>query len=120
MAVKTMNLRRDDRCVSCAIALAAGTMARWDSDAKTVTCLACAGASDSPPQPKPAGALDAGTAGESARLEFERRHAKRETQIEAKWGTGRLGRIAKFLSDDPQSTTAWKTGAAGEERVAAV
>jgi hypothetical protein len=33
-----------------------------------------------------------------------------------KWG--RLAWIAKFLSDDPQSITAWKKGSSGEERVA--
>lgn len=57
------------------------------------------------------------TPGTSARKEFERRHAKRERQIEETWGTGRLGRIAKFLSDDPQTTTASAKGAHGEVRV---
>lgn len=65
-------------------------------------------------------AIDTGVAGLSARKEHERRRAKREAQIENKWGTGRLGRIAKALSDDPQSTKAWAQGAAGEERVAKV
>lgn len=65
-------------------------------------------------------AIDAGIAGLSARKEHERRRAKREARLEEKWGTGRLGRIAKALSDDPQSTKAWAQGAAGEERVAKV
>jgi hypothetical protein len=64
--------------------------------------------------------INGGTPGASARLEFERRHAKRQARIEAKWGTGRLGRIAKRLSDDPQTTNAWAQGAAGEERVAEI
>lgn len=70
-----------------------------------------------PEDPPP---IDVGEAGASARKEHQRRQAKREARIEEKWGTGRLGRIAKALSDDPQSTTAWAQGAAGEERVAKV
>lgn len=64
--------------------------------------------------------IDVGVPGASARQEHQRRQAKRERRIEEKWGTGRLGRIAKALSDDPQSTRAWKEGAIGEERVAQV
>lgn len=67
-----------------------------------------------------AATIDTGVAGLSARKEHDRRRAKREAQLEEKWGTGRLGRIAKALSDDPQSTKAWAQGAAGEERVAKV
>lgn len=64
--------------------------------------------------------IDTGEAGASARKEHERRRAKHEQRLEERWGTGRLGRIAKALSDDPQSTKAWAQGAAGEERVASV
>lgn len=64
--------------------------------------------------------MDIGDPGRSAQDEYERRHAKHEAQIEAKWGTGRIGRVAKRLSDDPQTTKAWAQGAAGEERVAQV
>jgi hypothetical protein len=66
------------------------------------------------------GPIEHGDAGRSARQEHDRRHAKRQAQIEQKWGTGRIGRIAKILSDDPQTTKAWAAGAAGEERVAQV
>jgi hypothetical protein len=62
--------------------------------------------------------IDTGEAGASARKEHQRRQAKREAHLEEKWGTGRLGRLAKALSDDPQSTKAWAQGAVGEERVA--
>lgn len=64
--------------------------------------------------------IDVGSPGASARREFERRKAKHEARIEQRWGTGRLGRIAKALSDDPQSTVAWAKGAVGEEKVARV
>jgi hypothetical protein len=71
------------------------------------------------PDPSPP-AIDVGTAGASARKEYERRQAKREQQIEQKWGTGRIGKVAKFLSDEPQTTKAWAEGAKGEERVAKI
>lgn len=59
--------------------------------------------------------IDPGTAGASARREFERRAAKRERRIREKHP--KLGGLILALSDDPQSTTAWRTGAAGEERL---
>ncbi|OJX62917.1 MAG: NERD domain protein [Micrococcales bacterium 73-13] len=58
-----------------------------------------------------------GTAGGSARREYERRRAKDEQHIRQRWG--RFGGIAVALSDEPQSTRAWSSGAAGEERVGA-
>lgn len=149
MGTKLLALRRADVCVVCGSALAEGTKAQWDSTARTVTCLSCAEGAARPPQDvdehpdaspdattdepqsvrdnvdeaktePPAAAIDTGVAGLSARKEHERRRAKREAELEQKWGTGRLGRIAKALSDDPQSTKAWAQGAAGEERVAKV
>ena len=32
-------------------------------------------------------------------------------------GTGRLGKFLKFMSDEPQTTTAWKKGGGGEQRL---
>ena len=144
-----MTIKRDGECASCSVPLMAGSRAQWDSVAKTVTCLACVettlapagepvaidpavqlGAEigavddrlpdDQPPIAAELPPIDVGTAGASAQKEFERRHAKREQQMDAKWGTGRIGRFAKFMSDDPQTTTAWKQGARGEELVAQV
>ena len=59
--------------------------------------------------------VEPGTAGASARREFERRKAKREERIRAKHP--KLGGLILALSDERQSTTAWDTGAAGEERL---
>ncbi|WP_260855643.1 nuclease-related domain-containing protein [Curtobacterium sp. 9128] len=59
----------------------------------------------------------AGRAGSSARREHERRRAKDEAAIRASWG--KLGGIAVALTPERQSTTAWRTGAIGEERVGA-
>jgi hypothetical protein len=126
MATKVMALRRDDSCSVCLTALRAGSRAQWDSVAKEVTCLACVGAAESlnPDLAAPASAepppIDIGDPGRSAREEYDRRHAKREAKLEERWGTGRLSKVAKFLSDDPQTTKAWAAGAAGEERVAQV
>jgi hypothetical protein len=62
--------------------------------------------------------IDAGVAGASARREFERRAAKRETRIREEHP--KLGGLILALTDDPQSTTAWRTGAAGEERLGGI
>ena len=62
--------------------------------------------------------IDTGVAGASARAEYERRREKRLAGVEERWGTGRLGRVAKALSSDPQHTIAWAQGARGEERLA--
>lgn len=70
--------------------------------------------------PSGRGPIDTGVPGASARAEFEQRKAKRRREVEDRWGTGRIGRIAQRLTDDPQSTKSWSQGAAGEERVAQV
>ncbi|QOD92779.1 nuclease-related domain-containing protein [Chryseoglobus sp. 28M-23] len=59
-----------------------------------------------------------GTAGGSARREYERRRAKDEAATRASWG--KLGTIAVALTPERQSTRAWSSGAICEERVAAV
>ncbi len=53
--------------------------------------------------------------GASARREFERRKAKREESIRSKHP--KLGGLILAVTDDPQSTRAWDTGAIGEERL---
>jgi len=119
-----MALRRAGTCAVCGAELPAGATAWWDPGQRTVSCNRhgqptpnsdggrAEGAVDPPAIP-----LDRGTAGGSARLEYERRHARREARLEEKWG--RLAGVAKFLSDDPQSTTAWAKGGKGEEGVGA-
>jgi len=61
--------------------------------------------------------LDPGQPGASARREHERRRANREAKIRA--AHPHLGGIILALSSDPQSTTAWATGAVGEEKLGA-
>lgn len=54
-------------------------------------------------------------AGGSAQHEYERRVARRERRIRQSHPI--LGGVILALSDEPQSTTAWAQGAAGERRV---
>lgn len=55
-------------------------------------------------------------AGASARKEYERRRAKDEKRIRDEWG--RFGGIAVALTQERQSTVAWREGAIGEEKLA--
>ena len=59
--------------------------------------------------------MDIGTPGASARREFERRQAKREARIRERHP--RIGGLILAISEEPQSTAAWNTGALGEERL---
>lgn len=61
---------------------------------------------------------DEDSAGLSARREYERRKAKDEARLREGWG--RFGGLAVALSAERQSTRAWATGAAGEQRVGRV
>lgn len=117
-------------------------MAWWSSADKSVTCLACQLTEPTAEAPTrtatvtsltspsetsstvtssslvPVEPIDHGVGGVSAAKEYDRRTARHDRQIEAKWGVGRVGRIAKFLSNEPQSTVAWAKGAEGERRLA--
>lgn len=139
MATKMMAIRRPDRCVACGAELPAGTRVEWDDMARHVTCIDCVDAGHAAadggdeqveqvdvdglteePSSETAGPadIDVGVAGGSARVEHERRVAKREKWIEERWGTGFVGKTVKVFSEDPQSTRAWKQGAVGEEKLA--
>lgn len=123
---KVISLRFAGHCSSCGTPTPAKTRAWWDTSTKQITCLRCHPEGQTRPAPTPAvpstlpppQPIDSGDGGASARREYERRRAKHEAAIEAKWGSGRVGRLAKFLSDEPSSTSAWAKGAAGERRLA--
>ncbi len=130
-----MPLRRDDNCASCHVLVLAGSKAWWVKPERSVYCISCRTADGGSCAVPPAGAsaakslppartplpppppIEAGTPGISARKEYEHRTAKADRQIEAKWGTGRIGRIAKRFTEEPQTTTAYAKGANGEERL---
>lgn len=114
-ALKVMALRRPDTCI-CGTALAVGERAAWDRSTRTVRCLPCA--QDSPPVAEDSRAevaAEKGIAGGSAQQEFERRHSNREARIRK--AHPRLGGVIVALTDDPQSTRAWQSGAVGERKL---
>jgi hypothetical protein len=120
--VTRMTLRRDGVC-GCGTAVAAGAAAGWDRVRCQVVCPDCLGAGKSlvavVPEPGPGGeheSVESGTAGASAQAEYDRRKAKRETRLRA--AHPRIGGFLVAVTDEPQTTRAWKTGAEGERRVA--
>jgi hypothetical protein len=142
--MKRMPLGRDDTCVDCGSAVAAGTEAFWDKPTRTVHCIECIPSApdvgdrsdvDTPPEPEPP---TNGQAGRSAQKEYERRVARksakdqqriaddaerRRAAIERRPVLGRIGSALTpkpTIAPVPQTTTAWKKGAEGEERVAEV
>lgn len=111
---KRMRLRYAGTCRVCGAALAAKVEAIYERGTRSVRCLhhvePSVGADvDIAPPP----VADAGTPGGSARREYERRRAKREARVRARFP--KYGGLLLALTDDAQSTTAWKTGARGEE-----
>ena len=123
MASRYLALGRREACIECGVNLEPGTRAWWDAGQKSVTCLPCREYShaidrgDSAVTLSP-GVIDSGVAGASSQARYEYLHARRAAGIEAKFG--RLAGIVKFMTDDPQSTEAWKKGSTGERELAAI
>ena len=121
--MKQMRLRYSGVCWQCGTSIAAGSEAIYESESRTVRCLACSTEPDqalsSGPEPTRGGLLSppAGTAGSSARREYERRKTKDQDRLREKWG--RFGALAVALSDERPSTQSWAQGAIGEERLGA-
>lgn len=117
---KQMRLRYPCRCRSCSTEMAAGTTAIYDRSSRSVTCLTC-----TPPVQDEVDDSDGvdsddvaiGVAGASAQREFARRSATRQARIRREHP--HIGGLLLALSDDPQSTRAWATGAVGEELLGA-
>lgn len=127
-----MKLRYAGVCRVCEADLPAHVEAIYERSTKTVRCLDCSPASHPSvvagsfdhsvvevraeralkPSTDP---VDPGTPGASARREYERRKARREARIREKHP--KLGGVILAVTDEPQSTTAWDTGAVGEERL---
>ena len=106
----------DGPCSRCGIVLARGSVAVWNRASRSMHCVECptAGHRVEAEAPPP---IDAGIAGGSARREHGRRVAKREADTRARWGN-RIGGLVLKLTDEPQSTRAWRVGAEGEEKLA--
>lgn len=132
---KHIKSRYAGTCRVCAADLPAKSEAIWERESKTVRCVNCPAESadgveheddvvdssdegqvtDEVSDLSPAVEVDSGIAGASARREYEKRKANKEARIHAKYP--RMGKLIVALADEPQSTTAWKTGAIGEERL---
>lgn len=141
---RLIRLTRNGTCDHCHRRVVSGEMAWWTRGNPKVTCLAClpsAGehgpqitdtlgpAGSDVPREAPAALLvasdrrsnsdadiDLGSAGRSAMREYQRRHDSREGRTRERWG--RLAGLVLALSEDPQSTHAWKRGSIGESKVA--
>ena len=124
-AGKRMRLRYAGTCRECGARLDAGQHAAYFRAEKAIECLSCAGGvvavtprpssepvrePHHPAQEPPA---DTGSAGASARREYERRAAKRAERVRS--AHPKLGGLILALSEEPQSTRAWDRGARGEE-----
>lgn len=117
-----MRLRYAGRCRLCAADLPAGETAVYERSSNSVRCVSCLATADGTlaTAAEPGAAIDdsqifAGTAGASARREFERRKGARDTRIRDAHPL--VGGLLLALSDEPQSTRAWAIGAVGEERL---
>jgi len=105
-------VKYDGECSECGLTLRAGEVAVYDRPTRTIHCVSCPTSADREPE-----AIDAGVAGRSARREYDRRAAKREAGVKERWGN-RIGGVVLALTEEPQSTRAWATGASGEEKLA--
>jgi len=61
--------------------------------------------------------IDRGQAGRSARREYERRKGRREAHLRSRYGA--IGGVAARMTSEPQHTTSWLQGHAGEVKAAA-
>ncbi len=114
VADELIRLRYPATCAACGSELLRGSLARWDRTTKTATCEACF-AGEETAGAAPVVEIDRGEAGASAAREWKRRHERRVTQIRTRHK--HLGGLLLALSSDPHSTTAWATGARGEQTI---
>lgn len=122
-AEERMRLRYAGACRICGTEVPARTEAVYERATKTVRCLTHhddgQGSSTRPPASSIAVTepMDPGIPGASARREFERRRTASEHRIRSKHP--KLGGLILAVTETPQSTNAWDTGARGEERLGA-
>src|SRR4051794_5386762 len=123
-----MELRYAGTCRDCGKVLPQGARAVYQRSSRTVRCLECPGHVPETVAEAVAGrtggearvvepevAEPSGPAGGSARREFERRRDAREQRVRERFP--RIGGFLLAVTEEPQSTRAWDTGAAGEQVV---
>lgn len=127
--VKRMKLRYAGSCARCGTPIEAGMTADYDRASKTVACVECPARCALPERAEASAAprhaitpdlpleleVVDGTAGGSATREFDRRHDARQQRVQA--NHPKIGKFLLAVFDDPQSTTAWSTGAVGEQQL---
>ena len=112
-AARQLRLRYAGTCTKCGRSLSKGQLALYDSSTRTVRCVVCEETTEK------AGAVvdQAGSAGQSAHEEYQRRHVAREDRVKGRLGEI-LGGVVLAITDDPQSTRAWERGSIGEQKLA--
>lgn len=109
-AFRRIRLRYAAACLLCGQPLEKGTEALFDRAAKTVRCIQCKHQDSRVP-------IDNGTAGASARREYERRRLAHENRVKARFGH-LIGGAALAIAGESQSTRAWSRGSVGEQKLA--
>jgi hypothetical protein len=105
-------------CTGCGTELAAGVLASWDRESRTVTCIPCL---DGPAAPTEVNAhpspVDNGRPGASLAREYERRRSNRERRVRE--AHPHLGGLLLACNREPQHQKAFRQGEQGEIDVAA-
>jgi hypothetical protein len=121
MPAKRLKLRRADACTVCRVELSVGTVASWDREARTITCVSCVDGGDASPAVKDQPpALDddgAGQPGASLAREYERRRGNRERRVRE--AHPHIGGLILAWNGEPQHQKAFRQGEQGEIAVAA-
>jgi hypothetical protein len=115
---RIIRLRYKARCSVCGAELPPRTEAIWDREAKTATCVGCVEPSETKAEVVPADGpkrLNRGQPGASAHRRYEHLHEKREKRIRERYG--RVGGLYLAVSNEPQSTRAWRVGGSGEGKL---
>lgn len=108
-------MKHDGACSRCGVSLRVGEVAVYERPTHSIRCVVCPTGDASLASPEPA--IDLGVAGGSAQREADRRKANREARVKERFGR-RLGGAILAVTDEPQSTRSWSTGARGEEKLA--
>lgn len=117
---RVIRLRYPGRCALCDVVLTVNSEAWHDPSARKAHCLRCGNGvlgldEQSILEPLPAPAAVDGAPGASAQREADRKSDARVQRVRT--AHPRIGGMLLALSDDPQSTRAWRTGASGERAV---
>jgi hypothetical protein len=106
--------------VRCHTTVDAGTLAWWDAETRTVTCIECCrrlAETNAPAAPTSAERETVSRAGASAQREHDRRQRNHERRVREQHPL--IGGALLKLREEPQSVRAWQRGSEGEVTVGA-